>query len=97
MGSNPTQKLVSRIVAAGHGDEFSRRISLQYFILVTYRGMDRCTSSDRCQRAWSEVLKEKPQRYANFLDEVLVPEAFKMNDVFESAKLKIDQVINKVK
>lgn len=97
MGSNPTQKLVSRIVAAGNGDEFSRKISLQYFILVTYRGMDRCTSSDRCQRAWSEVLKEKPQRYANFLDEVLVPETFKMNDVFESAKLKIDEVINKVR
>lgn len=93
MGSNPTQKLVSRIVV---GEEYTRKISLQYFILVTYRGMDRCTSSDHCQRAWSEVLKEKPQRYANFLDEVLAPETFTMNDVFESAKLKIDHIIDKV-
>lgn len=93
MGSNPTQKLVSRIVV---GEEYTRKISLQYFVLVTYRGMDRCTSFDHCQKAWSEVLKEKPQRYANFLDEVLAPETFTMNDVFESAKLKIDQIIDKV-
>lgn len=97
MGSNTTQKLVSRVVAAGNGDDFSCKISLQYFILITYRGMDRCYSSDHCQRAWSEVLKEKPQRYANFLDEVLVPETYKVNDVFESAKLKIDEIINKVR
>ncbi|KAI8095414.1 hypothetical protein BDF21DRAFT_373586 [Thamnidium elegans] len=95
MGSNPTQKLVTRIINTGSNDEYTRKISLQYFILVTYRGMDRCTSFDHCQRAWSEVLKEKPQRYANFLDEVLVPETFKMNDVFESAKLKIDSIIDK--
>lgn len=93
MGSNPTQKLVSRIVV---GEEYTRKISLQYFVLVTYRGMDRCTSSEHCQKAWSEVLKEKPQRYANFLDEVLAPEKFTMNDVFESAKFKIDQIIDKV-
>ncbi|KAG2197726.1 hypothetical protein INT47_010662, partial [Mucor saturninus] len=92
MGSNPTQKLVSRIVV---GEEYTRKISLQYFVLVTYRGMDRCTSSEHCQKAWSEVLKEKPQRYANFLDEVLAPEQFTMNDVFESAKFKIDQIIDK--
>ncbi|KAG1079390.1 hypothetical protein G6F42_023793 [Rhizopus arrhizus] len=57
--------------------------------------MDRCTSSDRCQRAWSKVLKDKPKRYANFLDEVLSPEAFTLNDVFESAKKKMDHIVNK--
>lgn len=97
MGSHPGQKLVNNIVASGHGDEYSRKISLQYFILVTYRGMDRCTSSDRCQRAWSKVLKDKPQRYDDFLDEVLAPETFRMKDVFESAKAKIDQIISKVR
>ena len=96
MTSNATQKVVSRIVASSN-NEFSRKISLQYFVLITYRGMDRCTSANRCQRAWSEALKDKPQRYNNFLDEVLFPETFTVNDVFESAKAKIDEIINKVR
>jgi hypothetical protein len=99
IGSNSAQKLVGRIIGGPEsrdGENYSRSISLQYFVLVTYRGMDRCYSSDRCQRAWSEVLKDKPKRYANFLDEVLSPETFKLNDVFQSAKYKMDDIIKKV-
>lgn len=101
MGSSSVHKIINR--AAVVKDEtaecstgLARKINLQYFILVTYRGMDRCTSSDRCQRAWSKVLKDKPKRYANFLDEVLSPETFTLNDVFESAKKKMDHIVNKV-
>lgn len=99
IGSNSAQKLVSRIVGEPgprDGENYARSISVQYFVLVTYRGMDRCYSSDRCQRAWSEVLKDKPKRYANYLDEVLSPESFKLNDVFQSAKCKMDDIIKKV-
>lgn len=98
MSSSSVHKIVNRVAVDGNnGDvDYARRINLQYFILVTYRGMDRCTSSDRCQRAWSQVLKDKPKRYANFLDEVLAPEIFTMNDVFESARNKMDYIVNKV-
>jgi hypothetical protein len=101
MGSSSVHKIVNRAALANgqttvDDADLAPKIHLQYFILVTYRGMDRCTSSDRCQRAWSEVLKNKPKRYANFLDEVLSPEAFTLNDVFESAKKKMDHIVNKV-
>ena len=98
MGSSSVHKIVNRVVVDGNNDDtdYARKINLQYFILITYRGMDRCTSSDRCQRAWSQVLKDKPKRYANFLDEVLAPETFTMSDVFESAKKKMDYIVNKV-
>lgn len=95
MGSSSVFKIVNRAAATAAAD-VAPKIHLQYFILVTYRGMDRCTSSDRCQRAWSKVLKDKPKRYAHFLDEVLSPEAFTLNDVFESAKNKMDHIVNKV-
>ncbi|RCI07190.1 hypothetical protein CU098_010732 [Rhizopus stolonifer] len=96
VNSNPVQKFVGRIMAADlKEDEYSRKISLQYFILVTYRGMDRCTSKDRCQRAWSKVVSERPKRYSNPLNEVLVPETYTLNDVFQSAKLKMHQIMKK--
>ncbi|EIE85658.1 hypothetical protein RO3G_10368 [Rhizopus delemar RA 99-880] len=70
-------------------------LSLQCFILITYRGMDRCTSSERCQRAWSEVLKVKPKRYNNLFDEVLEPETITVKDVFDAAKIKLSNIANK--
>jgi hypothetical protein len=76
------------------GNECS--LSLQCFILITYRGMDRCTSSERCQRAWSEVLKVKPKRYSNLFDEILEPETITVKDVFDAAKIKLSNIANKV-
>lgn len=100
IGSNSAQKLVSCVIGKPGSKEYrnysTSSISLQYFVLVTYRSMDRCYTSDRCQRAWSEVLKDKPKRYANFLDEVLSPEKFKLSDVFQSAKCKMDNIAEKV-
>ncbi|GAN01005.1 hypothetical protein MAM1_0004d00434 [Mucor ambiguus] len=100
MGSSSVHKIINRVAVLNDqtnmGDaDLAPKIHLQYFILVTYRGMDRCTSSDRCQRAWSKVLKDKPKRHANFLNEVLSPETFTLNDVFESAKKKMDHIVNK--
>ncbi|KAI8997741.1 hypothetical protein BDB01DRAFT_902076 [Pilobolus umbonatus] len=91
-GASHIQKIIGH---AGKNNVYDTIISLQYFIIITYRGMDRCTSFDQCQRAWSEVLKEKPERFHNFLDEVLSPRMFTMNNVFEAAKNKMDSVVNK--
>jgi hypothetical protein len=91
-GSQPTYKNINRL-----DENASGKLSLQYFIIATYRGMDRCTTSDRCQRAWSEVLKERPERFSNFLDEILAPGTLSMNDIFEAAQAKMDKIIEEVR
>lgn len=97
MGTNSAQKIVNHLTKSSLEEGYTASaISFQYYILVTYRGMDRCTTSSNCQKAWSKVLKDKPKRYANFLDEVLAPESFTMGDVFESAKKKMNCIVDKV-
>ncbi|CAO3658343.1 unnamed protein product [Rhizopus stolonifer] len=82
-------------IIAGHIPGSGSKLTLQYFILATYRGMDRCTNSERCQRAWSEVLKVKPKRHTNLLDEVLEPEVITLKDIFDAAKVKLSHIANK--
>ncbi|KAI9483439.1 MAG: hypothetical protein EXX96DRAFT_142328 [Benjaminiella poitrasii] len=94
-GTNSIQKTISKVYTADITNESSIEISFRYFILITYREMDCCMSSDHCRRAWSEVLKDRPGKHTNFMDEVLVPECFKVRDVFESAKLKLECLIEK--
>ncbi|KAI9279991.1 hypothetical protein BY458DRAFT_337791 [Sporodiniella umbellata] len=82
-------------VVAGHSSSNGFELTVQYFILVTYRGMDRCTNSEKCQRAWSEVLKVKPKKYKSILDEPLEPEATTLKDILDAAKIKLGQIVNK--
>ncbi|KAI8967702.1 hypothetical protein BDF20DRAFT_982257 [Mycotypha africana] len=62
---------------------------LTYFILVTYRGMER---DDSCRKAWAKVLKERPITRSNrsSTDEIPTPNA---TAVKEAARYKIEDII----
>lgn len=88
---NPIKKIIGREPHVN-----MHKVTLQYFILITYRGMDCCDSIEQSRKAWSEALKVRPRRYHNFLDEILEPESITMRDVFNAAKAKLSDMANKV-
>ncbi|KAI8338958.1 hypothetical protein BC941DRAFT_501290 [Chlamydoabsidia padenii] len=73
--------------AVGHLD----KITLHYYVIVTYQGMNRDPRGS--QTAWKKVVKNKPERYENILDEVLVPDMHSLDDVLQQAKRRIDTLI----
>ncbi|CAO3698734.1 unnamed protein product [Rhizopus microsporus] len=87
---NPIKKIIGREPHVN-----MHKVTLQYFILITYRGMDCCDSIEQSRKAWSEALKVRPRRYHNFLDEILEPESITMRDVFNAAKAKLSDMANK--
>ncbi|CEG81119.1 hypothetical protein RMATCC62417_15355 [Rhizopus microsporus] len=89
-GPNPIKKIIGREPHVN-----MHKVTLQYFILITYRGMDCCDSIEQSRKAWSEALKARPRRYHNFLDEILEPQSITMRDVFNAAKAKLSDMANK--
>ncbi|KAG0169771.1 hypothetical protein DFQ30_003243 [Apophysomyces sp. BC1015] len=76
----------------GNGEGMPDKVVLHYFVIVTYRGMDRQTD---VKVPWSKTLKQKPERFFNSLNEVMTPATYSLGDVVQEAKKRIDRMISK--
>ncbi|CAO3594231.1 unnamed protein product [Absidia cylindrospora] len=85
----------------GMGDDYQTptishidKITLHYYVIVTYQGMKRVSTGKNANKAaWKKVVKNKPERYENILDEVLGPDMHSLDDVLQQAKRRIDTLI----
>jgi hypothetical protein len=73
------------------------KITLHYYVIVTYQGMKRAPIGKQANKAsWKKVVKNKPERYENILDEVFGPDMHSLDDVLQQAKRRIDTLIRQV-
>ncbi|CAO3632420.1 unnamed protein product [Cunninghamella echinulata] len=87
----------------GHGENSllpinNNKLILHYYVMITYQGMKRPSSSAAAggkekMVSWKKVVKSKSERFENILDEVLVPDMYSVNHVVQQAKKRIDILV----
>ncbi|CAO3630333.1 unnamed protein product [Cunninghamella blakesleeana] len=82
----------------GHGDNHllpinNNKLILHYYVIITYHGMKRSVGKKENMTSWKKVVKSKPERFENMLDEILVPDMYSVNHVVQQAKKRIDILV----